>query len=130
MFCIWHCAWTILCGPKCSVLWTIVAGLECVVREQITRLVVQVSSLSIIIYNYCQIFVHQCFVFGTTLGPFRVCMCAYEKNTDYTCPISIGMSSFRGATLCCVCKRFCSKKNAICSGCGKYCHQKCRQTIF
>ena len=36
--------------------------------------------------------------------------------------------SFRGAAKCCVCKRFCSAKK-LCQGCGKYCHDKCRQQL-
>ena len=37
--------------------------------------------------------------------------------------------SFRGASKCCVCKRFCSSSGDRCPGCDKHCHKDCRQSI-
>ena len=37
--------------------------------------------------------------------------------------------SFRGAALCCVCKKFCKRSKSVCSGCGQHCHDKCRQSV-
>ena len=37
--------------------------------------------------------------------------------------------SFRGAALCCVCKKFCTRSKTVCSGCGGHCHTKCRQSL-
>ena len=44
-------------------------------------------------------------------------------------PVLLNMSRFRGAKKCCVCKSFCSKNAGDCPGCGKPCHEKCRQNF-
>ena len=56
---------------------------------------------------------------------------AYTQHiNNYTINCYVpGMANLRGAVLCCVCKRFCSAKSKKCPGCGKHCHEKCRQNI-
>lgn len=34
-----------------------------------------------------------------------------------------------GVKKCCVCKAFCKKSAKVCLGCGKTCHDKCRQDV-